>query len=119
MSYTLGPYPSSITRARELVRRAVAGRAPAPVVDEAALLTSELVTNVVRHVDAPFTLDIDWDGQRLRVEVGDPDPRPPLRATDADRGFGLRIVDAVSLRWGVIPVLDGKVVWFEVGDRSR
>ena len=58
-------------------------------------------------------------GDRTRVEVTDPDPRALpvlLRATsDDERGRGLALLEAVSLRWGVRQEIDCKTVWCELG----
>lgn len=57
----------------------------------------------------PVTLRVTGaDGGLTRVEVTDPDPRAmpvPARAAAADydeSGRGLALLDAVSLRWGVV-----------------
>ncbi|WP_326620035.1 hypothetical protein [Streptomyces decoyicus] len=53
------------------------------------------------------------------MEVTDPDPRALpvlLRATsDDERGRGLALLEAVSLRWGVRQEIDCKTVWCELG----
>ena len=48
-----------------------------PLLDVAALLTSELVTNVVRHVGGPMTLRVSPAASALRVEVDDRSPESP------------------------------------------
>lgn len=97
-----------------------------PVLDaesrEALLIVvSELVTNAVRHAgvptEAPVTLRATRLGDRVRVEVIDGgrgfDPEQVARVQpSAAGGFGLRIVDQLSDRWGV--VRDGGLVWAEV-----
>ena len=66
---------------------------------DAALLTSELVTNAVAHASTP-------------VEA----PTYKPLTLDREHGRGLAIVDAIADAWGVAPVDDhGKVVWFELG----
>ncbi|MFF8592519.1 ATP-binding protein [Streptomyces sp. NPDC015220] len=63
------------------------------------------------------------DGGRMRVEVGDPDPRalPVLvRAADEDEsGRGLALLDAVATRWGVERRAEGKTVWCELAEEGR
>ena len=85
----------------------------------AVLLTSELVTNAVRHSTAPGPVRVVSRPVRggLRVTVADPGGTswpPERRAMRA--GFGLMLVDAMSTRWG-IERGPGTRVWFEVSER--
>ena len=93
----------------------------------AELLTSELVTNALRHPprdEADHGVDIKVNvhrtDQALRVEVYDHDSRPLPRVEppDAPRegGMGLYLVDELAAAWGadLVPSGAGKVVWFEV-----
>jgi transcriptional regulator with XRE-family HTH domain/anti-sigma regulatory factor (Ser/Thr protein kinase) len=106
------------TLAPALARAALATTAigiPVEAFDAAALLTSELVTNSVRHsrsdwVEVAILLTADV----LRIEVSDQDPhtiRP--RTPDLDGGWGLTIVGEVATRWGVERQSAGKTVWTE------
>jgi hypothetical protein len=53
--------------------------------DVAALLTSELVTNVVRHARTDLLLEVSLRSSLLRVAASDDDPTTPqLRQTDPD-----------------------------------
>lgn len=89
-------------------------------VDEAQLCVSELVANVITHVGAgtPTTLSVLMNGTFLRIEVRDPDSRalPTLVAADveAEGGRGMALVAAVTDRWGVSLLGDGKVTWCEL-----
>jgi serine/threonine-protein kinase RsbW len=81
------------------------------------LLADELVANVVRHVGRPMTVRAIRTGDRVRVEVEDPSPEPPvLRHPDADtfRGRGILLLDALATEWGTDLREDGKTVWFEI-----
>jgi anti-sigma regulatory factor (Ser/Thr protein kinase) len=106
-----------------LARRYVTARSaawPADLVDLVVLLTSELVTNAVVHGLGPVQLVLREDGDCVRVEVGDGEPRlpdGPGTATERDvSGRGLLILDRLADRWGAHPsrTPPGKVVWFEV-----
>jgi anti-sigma regulatory factor (Ser/Thr protein kinase) len=87
---------------------------------DAALLTSELVTNAVAHASTrvKVKVQVKRDPRRARVEVYDGDhhrPAPRALSTDGESGRGLAIVDAVADDWGVTPLRgNGKVVWFEL-----
>ncbi|WP_432548185.1 ATP-binding protein [Kineococcus sp. SYSU DK004] len=95
---------------------------PAPVQERVELLTTELVTNAVRHGSGPVAVECDVraraGGRAVRVAVADTsDARPQLRhvAPEATGGRGVALVDALSARWGVERAgTHGKVVWFEL-----
>ena len=81
------------------------------------LLTSELVTNAIRHGRTEMLVTVDVDEERVRVEVADRNPaRPQLRVPDERGGRGLHLVDELSDRWGVHGGRPGKTVWFEIAD---
>jgi anti-sigma regulatory factor (Ser/Thr protein kinase) len=86
--------------------------------DDAALLTSEVVTNAVRHarpgaVSVSAGRDGDnfvvqvLDGSHAEPQVLDPDPW-------AERGRGMALVNSIAQAWGVVPHPSGKVVWFRL-----
>jgi anti-sigma regulatory factor (Ser/Thr protein kinase) len=99
--------------------------------EDATLLVSELVTNVVRHVAGPLTMRLEValtdsgpsDGGRtergLRVAVVDRSPAPPVvGARGPAGGYGLGLVVAIADRWGSEEHRGGKRVWFELGHRA-
>jgi anti-sigma regulatory factor (Ser/Thr protein kinase) len=98
-----------------LVRQALVD-CPAPVVDVAELLVSELVTNTVRHAGTAGVLHIALV-PRVRVTVEDDSvdelQQRPAPADD-DTGRGLAIVDALSAAWGWERTATGKRIWFEL-----
>jgi two-component sensor histidine kinase len=91
------------------------------VVHNAELLTSELVTNAIKHASGDITCRL-WAGPDVvRLEVVDSSPAPPVRAErglQADSGRGLRIVDTLATRWGAAAQEPGKYVWFELDARD-
>ena len=110
------PDPETVRRVRELIRQVV------PYADtfDIELVASELVTNVIRHADTELVVSLELGEDRVRVEVADgsaliPALRDLSRGTDGTGGgSGLRVVDAISERWGAEERPDGKVVWAEI-----
>ena len=85
--------------------------------DGVVLMVSELVTNAGLHAGTGATVRVVDHGDCLRIEVTDDSTVPvELRPyeTGAETGRGLRIVEALSARWGVDAAPAGKTVWFEV-----
>ncbi len=95
--------------------------------DDAGLVVSELITNAITAYDdlpphaplPPVRLWLASDTELVLVMVGDASSRPPLHVDPgpgADSGRGLRLVEAVSSRWGWYPANAAgtvKVVWAE------
>lgn len=89
----------------------------------ATLLTSELVTNAIRHAGphAPgseLEVVVEHEGRRARVGVRDHIRDVPVvgdGAVGADSGRGMMLVEAMASNWGVEPKGSGKLVWFEMG----
>ncbi len=117
----LGSGPREVGRARRALARALGGWGwSGEGVDVAVLLTSELVTNAIRHGGAPVRLSAGLlQATVLRVEVQDPtDHAVSVRETadDDEDGRGLQLVEVLSDAWGWRPVPSGgKRVWFELG----
>ena len=98
----------------------------ADVVDDAALLVSELVGNAVRyaHPLPGDVLTVRWEARRgrLLVRVTDGGGRDAPHVRDAGprdtRGRGLAIVEALAARWGVERSRDAigamSTVWAEL-----
>ena len=87
------------------------------MVDMVLLLVSEIVTNAVLHARSEIRLSIGWNGDAVRVEVADHSPlvAAPRRFSEmATTGRGMQMVDEVADTWGLRPVDDGKVIWFEL-----
>jgi anti-sigma regulatory factor (Ser/Thr protein kinase) len=114
---------------------AAARRALAPLADDLTesqlrdvrLLTSELVTNAVRHAglrpgDA-IRLTARVERHALRVEVRDPgrgfERRPPPPDPERASGWGLFLVEEVADRWGIAGDAPGTRIWFELDRDGR
>jgi anti-sigma regulatory factor (Ser/Thr protein kinase) len=93
------------------------------LVQDAALVLSELATNAVVHAGSPFSVAVRVQQSVLRVAVQD---SSPLDATSPERGsapeqrliartgHGLGLIDVLATRWGVEATASGKVVWAEI-----
>jgi anti-sigma regulatory factor (Ser/Thr protein kinase) len=94
-----------------------------PVVDDAALLVSEIVSNSVRHadLDPSDAIEVRIRGSRsmLHVDVIDPGPgfEPERARRRHDGGWGLFFLDRVATRWGVERD-DRTRVWFDLAPPS-
>lgn len=112
-------HPEEVARLRRAVEIHLKAWGLDDQVDAARLCVSELVSNIVTHVGAgtPASLVLSTAGERLRVEVHDPDSRalPTLvdAEADAEGGRGMALVAALADRWGVQVYDDHKVTWCE------
>jgi anti-sigma regulatory factor (Ser/Thr protein kinase) len=87
--------------------------------DVANLLTSELVSNAVRHARSGSSITASIADGFLEVGVtdGEPDKLPMVRSTEdptASDGRGMAIVEALSADWGTTVLPMGKQVWFRI-----
>jgi hypothetical protein len=101
---------------RDRVRAMLADRSGI-VVDDAVLVADELVSNALRHGQAPRScrLTMLHRGRRLRIEVEDASPQmPKIRTPDHTGGRGLILVDRLATSWGFDPHGDSKTVWAEL-----
>jgi anti-sigma regulatory factor (Ser/Thr protein kinase) len=108
--------PAAAGEARSQVRATVCAWNVPVDTDVAVLLTSELVTNAIKHgTGGPVRLGIQCTRNQLRVEVHDTSPALPVlmnTAADATDGRGLVLVAALSAKWGSYRTPAGKVVYF-------
>ena len=115
----LPPVVASVPLARHVTLDALRSWGSPHDLDDAALLVSELVSNVVdhAHTEAVLTLELSLSGNWLRISVADGSAiRPVARELNHDRprGRGLRLVEAIADRWGVEDHHGGKRIWFEL-----
>lgn len=122
-SYTaavdLPPVAASVPVARHVVLDLLRVWQSAHDRDDAALLVSELVANVVDHVqgEALLRLELALSDGWLRISVADGSAvRPVIRELDEGRprGRGLQLVQAIADRWGAEDHEGGKRIWFEL-----
>src|ERR1700728_4513303 len=139
------PVPAAAAAARRFVRDTLCswnlagersgaggGDEPDTLVDDAVLLTSELVTNAVLHAGTPVQVTCrllgDLSGGAIEIAVLDRRPaqirpdRPHSAAEAAERtnGRGLQLPSELASAWGVTYARAAKAVWFRLDlDRKR
>jgi serine phosphatase RsbU (regulator of sigma subunit)/anti-sigma regulatory factor (Ser/Thr protein kinase) len=123
VEFALQPDPASSRVARRHVGWVLEDWGVEDLVEPAALLVSELVTNAVVHVGADIRLRVQRlpEGVRVTVFDGSPDTVAARRRAvppESPSGRGLLIVDNVADRWGVEPSRSGKQVWFELSHQG-
>lgn len=128
------PEPEAAACARRFVRDTLrswqpAGPAAQPgpggpddLVSDAVLLTSELVTNAVRHAGTPVQVTCRLAADMVEVTVLDrspaqpiPDPHGVPAAAGRTCGRGLQLPFALASAWGVTYARAAKAVWFRMG----
>jgi len=111
--------PAQVAQARRFVQRSLA---PHGLAADAALLTSELATNAVRHTatgeGGTFEIIICQRPGTVRIAVIDagsrtaPAPLPPDGLNSSGRGLAL--VDALARQWGQQGNRHSRAVWFDL-----
>jgi anti-sigma regulatory factor (Ser/Thr protein kinase) len=113
---SLAAGPAAAGDARRQVRAAIRAWGAPVDVDTAELLTSELVTNALRHEKSgTITVTITCVCGQLRVDVHDTSRRVPMPVNtpvDAEAGRGLLLVARLATDWGFHPTPSGKAVYF-------
>jgi anti-sigma regulatory factor (Ser/Thr protein kinase) len=128
------PEPTAAAAARRFVRDTLHGWVVAGagtdgngLVDDAVLLTSELVTNAVVHAGTAVQVTCRLTEDSVEVVVSDnhparlvPEPaendHPPAERTS---GRGLLLPAALASAWGVTYGRVSKSVWFRLGPAAR
>lgn len=122
------PVGRSVATARSFVRDTLQGWGFADIVDDAVVLTSELVTNAVVHAGTSADVLCLRSDDGVRIEVADryPEREIPLQATavsmgspDREGGRGLQLCAALARRWGVEYTPTHKQVWFQLDLPAR
>lgn len=121
-SHLLAAHPSSVSRARQLVRDALTTARRDDLIEPAQLLVSEVVTNALVHAGTLIEFRASIGDAGLRVEVSDGSPQTPAPRSYgamAGTGRGLRLLEQLVDRWGTLARQDGKTVWFELSSDVR
>ena len=120
IAFMLPSIPESVPIARFHIRAALSFHQLDAYADDAAIITSELVTNAIQHAceDSTATVRVTllraWNPEAVTVVVTDSSQEGPMTRTTPDgseRGRGLRIVDELSDCWGWNPEDGGKAVY--------
>ena len=118
---TIPGRPEQVHEARAFVGKALGELHPS--LENAVLLTSELVTNAVMHSSShchggTVTVVVMESASGLRVEVADEgsDVTAPVVRGDvyASDGHGLFLVQTLSDQWGYLRDDHGTTVWFQL-----
>ena len=127
IAFMLPAIPESVRIARFHVRAALGFHDLDRFADDAAIITSELVTNAVQHArcDVAETVRITLarasDSEAVIIAVSDSSPRGPVirkAPAGSERGLGLRIVESLSVHWGWHPEPGGKAVFAILAGRT-
>ncbi|MEU2923985.1 SpoIIE family protein phosphatase [Streptomyces sp. NPDC007251] len=125
---TFEPVGRSVATARSFVRDTLQGWGFADIVDDAVVLTSELVTNAVVHAGTHAEVLCLRTEDGVRIEVSDryPEREVPLQhsavsmgSPDREGGRGLQLCAALATRWGVDYTPTHKNVWFQLNLPER
>ncbi|MEV6665461.1 SpoIIE family protein phosphatase [Streptomyces nigra] len=117
------PVGRSVASARSFVRDTLQGWGFADIVDDAVVLTSELVTNAVVHAGTSADVLCLRSEDGVRIEVADryPEREIPLQGSpvnmgspDREGGRGLQLCAALAGHWGVDYSPTHKQVWFQL-----
>jgi len=109
IAFVLPGLPASVRTARLHVRAALDLHGLGEYADDAAAITSELVTNAIQHVRDNGTETIGVTLTRVpnpaavTIVVSDSSPEGPIKRDtpgDSAQGRGLQIVEALSAHWG-------------------
>ena len=124
------PEPAAVAAARKFVRETLRDwldTRPAPadteLVDDAVLLTSELVTNAVVHAGTQVQVTCKLAASAVEVVVRDSHPARMVPGPTGDDGLpaerthgrGLLLPSALASAWGVSYGAEAKAVWFRMG----
>jgi anti-sigma regulatory factor (Ser/Thr protein kinase) len=127
IAFILPGIPESVRIARFHVRAAFVFHDLGQLADDAAVITSELVTNAVQHAccDVTETIGVTIaraeDPDAVIIAVSDPSPHAPvmhIAPPGSERGRGLQIVESLSAHWGWRAEPRGKAVFAILADKA-
>jgi anti-sigma regulatory factor (Ser/Thr protein kinase) len=116
-SRVLVPTASSVRAARHFTTAALGSWAEPQIVENAALIATELAANAVKHAGSAFRVTAARLGTRIRITVEDTGPGRPQLGSPGPfdvSGRGLALTAALAEQWGWQGVTGGKEVWAEL-----
>ncbi len=112
---------AAVPAARHMVRTHLREHGLAALVDNAELIVSELVGNVVLHVGGTVEVSVETGEDEALLSVSDDSPLSPhLRvfSRTSSTGRGMRLVHSLSAEHGVRPHGTGKTIWVRLTPAS-
>ena len=112
---------AAVPAARQLVRAHLRTNGLDGLVDNAELIVSELVGNVVLHVGGTVEVAVEVHANEALLSVTDASPLSPhLRvfSRTSSTGRGMRLVHSLSAEHGVRTHGDGKTIWVRLTPAS-
>lgn len=114
-SLRLPPTAASVREARHFVVDTLVSWDLEALVETAALLTSELVTNSVLHARTDISVSVERTEAGAAVSVSDGSGSSPRRRRHtalATTGRGLELLERLAESWTVVPGEGGKAIRF-------
>jgi KaiC/GvpD/RAD55 family RecA-like ATPase len=113
------PYElDSVRAARHFVTGTLRPAVGDALVDDAAIIATELAANAVLHAKSAFTVTVSASASAVRIAVRDEGPLTPVSGGEpfaVRHDHGLGVVARIARGWAVERLPDGKVVWAELG----
>jgi anti-anti-sigma factor len=113
---------AGLPRCRDLVTQWLGAWSQDALVPVAKIIATTFVENVLSHTTSASALRLETDGTTVTVAVDDTSRAPPSMP-EPGPGYpgpmGLRLVSALSRRWGYSPTPGGKTVWAILGPENR
>jgi PAS domain S-box-containing protein len=119
-THELAPQAASAAAARRFIRQTLADWGAQTVIDDAVLLTNELVTNAVVHAGTEISLSCALRDGYVQIGVSDSHASRslptavPVSTSDKTSGRGLYLVSQIAQSWGVEYTRASKRVWFRL-----
>ena len=111
----LPPAAASVRDGRRFITSVLETWGMPELIETAALLTSELLTNSVLHARTEILLTVVQRGDSIEIVVRDGSRHGPRRrrhTQDATTGRGLELLERLARSWDVAVDEDGKAVTF-------
>lgn len=113
------PVPSAVRAVRRFVENRLKAWGEHALLDDAALVVSELAANAITHARSAFRVSIARTDAAVRLAVEDLSPDQPKLdgSRKALAGRGLVLVAGLCSQWGVERGPHGKLVWAQLPAR--